>query len=206
MPALVAVALAAGCATGEQTDDTADGTVRPSRSGPATESSSAAPSQHGGDAEEAEDGEGEKDTGKDTGKDDEKDTGKDDEKDDERNSGKDGGKAADGGDLSACRDATCEVVVRESADIPLDGRFGCESFHVTVKAPDTVSFVVLRPEYGNLTGYIRGTGYLSLANGVTMTVVRVDGSDAELRFEPKAEDRHNDRARGSKGLGIYNTA
>ena len=111
--------------------------------------------------------------------------------------------AEDGTDLSACRDADCEVVVRDSADIPLDRRFGCDLFRVTPRQPDQVRFVVLRSQTNDVNGYIGGTGYLSLANGVTMTVVRADGDSAVLRFEPRAEDPRNDRASGSTGLGLF---
>lgn len=113
-------------------------------------------------------------------------------------------RAADGSDVKACRDANCEILLRGAARIPVHPRLGFTMFKLAYEKPRTVTFDVQRPEYGNVSGYIGGTGYLSLANGVTVTVKKIDSQGAVLRFEPKAQDRHNDQASGSEGLSLIN--
>ncbi|MFF0726885.1 hypothetical protein [Streptomyces sp. NPDC004134] len=112
--------------------------------------------------------------------------------------------AADGSDVKACRNADCEILLRGTVEIPVRPSFGVVGFTLSHEEPNTVTFDVQRPEYGNASGYIAGTGFLSLANGVTVTVEEIDSRGAVLRFEPKAKDRKNDRAAGSEGLSLIN--
>lgn len=111
-------------------------------------------------------------------------------------------RAADGSNVKACRNADCEILLRGSAEIPVRPSFGFTKFTLSYEKPKTVTFDVQRPEYGAVSGYIGGKGFLSLANGVTVTIKEIDSRGAVLRFEPKAMDRNNDQASGSEGLSI----
>ncbi|WP_052770338.1 hypothetical protein [Streptomyces sp. CNQ-509] len=112
--------------------------------------------------------------------------------------------AADGSDVKACWNADCEILLRGTAEIPVRPGFGITGFTLGHEKPNTMTFDVRRPEYGNASGYIAGTGFLSLANGVTVTIKEIDSRGAVLRFEPKAKDRKSDRAAGSEGLSLIN--
>ena len=111
--------------------------------------------------------------------------------------------AADGADVTACRNADCEIVIDAAADIPLDPKFGCTKFLVTYSTPNQVTFEVVRSKLRDVNASIKGTGYLSLGNGVTVTVGKIDASAAVLRFSPTTEDAKNDKGRGTEGFSIY---
>jgi hypothetical protein len=113
--------------------------------------------------------------------------------------------AADGADVTACTDADCEILVDAAAGIPLDPTFGCRRFIVTYVTPNQVTFEVGRSELSDVNASIKGTGYLSLGNGVTVTVEKIDDSGAVLRFSPTAQDTKNDKGSGSEGFSIYST-
>ncbi|MGP3970493.1 hypothetical protein [Streptomyces sp. 6N223] len=96
--------------------------------------------------------------------------------------------AEDGTDVEACRQADCEIYVEE-AEIPLDPEFGFSLFVVSADPASNVMLVgTERPEFGEVGAIIEGTGYVSFANGVTVTVVAFGETGAVLRFESRATD------------------
>jgi hypothetical protein len=109
--------------------------------------------------------------------------------------------AEDGRNLDACRQADCEVYVEASGLIPLAPRFGVSDFAVDVQ-DSTVTFIVKRRELKDVAGYLVGTGYLSLTNGVTMTVDSISETGAVLRFEPRATDP-DDALVGGEGSMLF---
>lgn len=118
--------------------------------------------------------------------------------------------AAKGPDVNACRDADCQIVVHGAADIPLDPRFGVRKFSVTYAHPDHVTIDVGRPKPKDMSAFIEGPGYLTLANGLTVVVENFNGSGAVLRFSPTAvnenissptvTDKNNDKGSGTEGF------
>ncbi|GAA1295507.1 hypothetical protein GCM10009634_50220 [Saccharothrix xinjiangensis] len=90
-----------------------------------------------------------------------------------------------------------------TVQVPLAPGFGCAGFTVTHGAPNKVDFTVVRTEMRTVRANLMGTGYLSLGNGVTVTIEEVSPTGAVLRFEPRAEDPTRDTARASEGLRIY---
>lgn len=111
-------------------------------------------------------------------------------------------KAADGTDVKACRDASCEIVVHRTADIPLSG-FGFSSFVFTHVAADRLTFAVVRPASSDVNGYFSGPGYIGFSNGVKATVERLDASGFVLRLQPKTVDPNDDELVTTRGGGIY---
>jgi hypothetical protein len=111
--------------------------------------------------------------------------------------------AADGSDLKACRDADCEIVIRGAAHIPLDPKLGVTRFLLTYVSPNEVTFEVDRAELNSVSGYIKGTGFLGLTNGVKVTVKKINASGAVLRFEPKTTDPDNNQVSASEGGAVY---
>lgn len=81
-------------------------------------------------------------------------------------------------------------------------RFGCSEFFVTYATPNRVVFEVRRPKLGDVHVSIMGTGYLGLANGVTVTAEKIDASGAVLRFSPTTSDTKHDKASGAEGLSM----
>lgn len=112
-------------------------------------------------------------------------------------------KAANGTDVKACADADCEILIHGAIHVPLESRFGVASFGLTYSAPDEVAFVIIRTETSDVHGYVEGTGYIALANGVLVTVKKIDATGAVLRFQPRTMDPHNDKFSGSKGLSTF---
>lgn len=110
----------------------------------------------------------------------------------------------DGTDVTACADADCEIALTGAATIPLDPAFGCESFVVTYTTPNKVSVNAVRTEISSVDAYIMGTGHIGLANGVKITVERIDDKGAVLRFTPETMDPTSDVTAGSEGAGSYN--
>ncbi|MBQ1073280.1 hypothetical protein KBX06_08890 [Micromonospora sp. C31] len=92
--------------------------------------------------------------------------------------------ARDGTDVRACRDGTCEIVVRGKVDVPLDRRFGFTDFTVTFIPPKRTQFFGGDPVNGNLRGHVDGTGELN-ANDISVQVVAISDSGAVLRFSPR---------------------
>ncbi|MEU6716219.1 hypothetical protein ABZ897_32545 [Nonomuraea sp. NPDC046802] len=87
----------------------------------------------------------------------------------------------------------------------MDPKFGMPKFTIIHKAPNEVRFHISRPAYGGMEGWVKGTGYLALANGVKVTVKKVDRSGAVLRFQRKTMDPDNDQVSASDGGGIIST-
>lgn len=111
--------------------------------------------------------------------------------------------AADGTNLKACKEADCQVIIRDKADIPIGREFGIYDFRLTHTAPNRLSFTIIRTELGLVDGYVAGTGEVSLANGVTFTVEKMTPKGAVLRFEPKAAKKDSDTVNGSEGAALY---
>lgn len=104
--------------------------------------------------------------------------------------------------LADCAGGTCEVLLTRSGTLRPDRRFAIKRMKLTHVDPDRLEFVVDRADGSTVDGYVSGDGYLSLATGPTITVVRHDEEGALLRFTPRARDRKNDVASGS-GAAIY---
>ncbi|MEH1099590.1 hypothetical protein [Micromonospora sp. CPCC 205561] len=92
--------------------------------------------------------------------------------------------AENGTDVRACRDGTCEIVVRGKVEVPLDRRFGFTEFTVTFVPPNRTQFFGGDPVNGNLRGHVDGTGELN-ANDISVRIVTISDSGAVLRFSPR---------------------
>jgi hypothetical protein len=112
-------------------------------------------------------------------------------------------RARNGSEVKACRKANCEILIRGAVSIPLDPRFGCNRFTVTYAAPNQVRIMVERSRLNDVRVIIKGTGYVGLANEVTVTVKKIDASGAVLGFSPTTADTGNDNARGTDGLSMF---
>lgn len=91
---------------------------------------------------------------------------------------------ADGSDVSACFDAICEVAVSGTVDVPLDPRFGFTRFTIGVIPGDRTTFEGEDPVGGNLHAWLGSDGELTVANGFTIDVLRVEPTGVVLRFSP----------------------
>jgi hypothetical protein len=105
-------------------------------------------------------------------------------------------------DLKDCIDGECEVLLTASGNLRPHRRFDIDRITLTHVHPDRLEYVVIRADGSRVSGYVGGAGYLSMATGPTITVVRHDEDGALLRFAPEARDRKNDVASGS-GAAIY---
>ena len=105
-------------------------------------------------------------------------------------------------DLRSCVDGQCEVLLTTSDSLTPNRQFDIGRITLTHVDPDRLEYVVIRADGSEVNGYVGGTGYLSMATGPTINVVRHDKDGALLRFEPQASDRKNDVASGS-GAAIY---
>ncbi|MFF5257905.1 hypothetical protein ACFY4C_03090 [Actinomadura viridis] len=123
--------------------------------------------------------------------------------------------AADGTDLNACEDGSCEVEVTGPAKLPVDPKkFKTGTLEVEPGQDDTVSFTlkqsgnsstsvqVCSPDGGcthlggggrsssggdvrSSTGWTAGAGTRITANGIVITVVAVADGSAVLRVKPR---------------------
>lgn len=98
---------------------------------------------------------------------------------------------------------SCKGPSDSGADLSLDPTFGCNKFIVTYTTPNQVTFYVDRSKMNDVHASILGTGYLGLANGVTVTVEKIDASGAVLRASPTTADTKNDKGSGTEGFSIY---
>jgi hypothetical protein len=105
-------------------------------------------------------------------------------------------------DLKDCVDGECEVLLAKSGRLTPNRRFDIERITLTHVDPDRLEYLVVRADGSQVNGYVGGDGYLSMATGPTISVVRHDKDGALLRFEPEARDRKNDVASGA-GAAIY---
>lgn len=105
-------------------------------------------------------------------------------------------------DLKDCADGECEVLLTTSGSLTPNRQFDIDRMTLTHVDPDRLEYVVIRADGSRVNGYVGGEGYLSMATGPTINVVRHDEDGALLRFEPRPLDRKNDVASGS-GAAIY---
>ena len=119
-------------------------------------------------------------------------------------------RATTGSDVQPCRYADCEIVIHGAADISLDPKFGVLKFSVSYARPDQVTIEVDRLKPKDVHALIQGTGYLSLASGLTVIVENFNASGAVLRFSPTTPnmntssptvtDKNNDKGSGTDGF------
>src|SRR5262245_35776116 len=76
--------------------------------------------------------------------------------------------------LADCADGTCEVLLTGSQRLAPAKTFGIRRLTLVHVAPDRLEFTVNRTDGSKVTGYVGGTGYLSLASGPTITIERHD--------------------------------
>lgn len=95
--------------------------------------------------------------------------------------------AADGTDLAACRDGTCEVQVALGTlplDIPLDGALGVDTLTLSAITPDAITADGVAGG-GSLQMHVEvpvgNPGYL---NSLGVTLVTVEGDTAVVRLAP----------------------
>ena len=91
--------------------------------------------------------------------------------------------AKDGSNLKACGDAACEVLIKGTHRVPMAKRFGIVEILLRT-SPDRLEFYVDRRSGDDTSGWVDGTGNVSLADGIKITIVRNDRRGALLRFEP----------------------
>jgi hypothetical protein len=94
--------------------------------------------------------------------------------------------AADGTDVGACFDGTCEVEISKPIDIPMDEKFGLGDFSVSEVGPDGIEFSVVFPG-GSGGGHVSlgGVGSIGVFNGISMTIVAFSGENPIVRFAPQ---------------------
>jgi hypothetical protein len=88
--------------------------------------------------------------------------------------------AADGRDLDACRDGTCEVVVKAGDELRFAKKFDTDSLMV-LSAGDT--FAVTNPRTG-FTSSIGGGGMIQ-TGGVRIDIGESEGTRTALRISPR---------------------
>jgi hypothetical protein len=111
--------------------------------------------------------------------------------------------AANGTDVGACKEASCQIIVSGAVKVPLAPKFRMSQFLLTHEAPNRLTFDIRQRGQQPFMGYVLGTGRISLATGITVTIERMESGGAVLKFEPKAEDPEHNKASGSEGLSIY---
>jgi hypothetical protein len=89
----------------------------------------------------------------------------------------------DGTNLKACADATCEVIIKGDNRVAMAKKFRIVEIRLT-QSPERLDFYVDRLSGDNTGGWLGGTGNVSLADGIKITVVRNDRSGALITFEP----------------------
>ena len=92
--------------------------------------------------------------------------------------------AKDGSNLKACADATCEVLIKGRHKVAMAKKFGIIAIYL-LQSPDRLDFYIDRVSGDNTEGWVGGTGNVSLADGITITILRNDRRGAMLRFEPR---------------------
>jgi hypothetical protein len=93
-------------------------------------------------------------------------------------------KAADGDNLKACSDASCEVYVRTGSKVPVSRRVaGFNTLVVSKVATDGVEFGGRTPNTSVSAGGQRA-GSTSQLNDLKITTVAVQGKIAILRLRP----------------------
>lgn len=105
-------------------------------------------------------------------------------------------------DVGACVNAECEILLTGAVDIPLAAQFGMSEFWFAYGPPNQVSFRTTADGRRPFNGVVKGTGHISLAAGVTVTIERVDSTGAVIRLESKTDDPSSNNASGSEGLMV----
>ncbi|MFD1147316.1 hypothetical protein [Saccharothrix hoggarensis] len=90
--------------------------------------------------------------------------------------------AADGGNLAACEDGACEVLVSPSAVVPVPRRYGFTLVRVR-SIGDGVALIGAKTEGGAMTSPLTN-GRSTVMNGLSVTAVAVGEGKAVLRFSP----------------------
>jgi hypothetical protein len=91
---------------------------------------------------------------------------------------------ADGTNLAACADRTCEVWVRPGDVIRFEPQFIANEFQAESVSGNRFSFVVFDDQPSPLEGWIGGTGNADISD-VHFDLVRLEGDRAFLRFRPR---------------------
>ena len=89
----------------------------------------------------------------------------------------------DGTNLKACADATCEVVIKGDNRLAMAKKFRIAEL-ILNQSPGRLELYVDRVSGDDTSGWVDGTGNVSLADGITITIVRNDRSGALIRFTP----------------------
>lgn len=94
--------------------------------------------------------------------------------------------AADGTNVAACFDGTCEIAISGPLAIPLDRRFRIARLTVDAINPDGLAITFVSTSGGG--GSIQtGVGADSGINGITIKVVAINGGTAVLRCSPSGK-------------------
>ncbi|MCC3764837.1 hypothetical protein K3N28_17405 [Glycomyces sp. TRM65418] len=101
--------------------------------------------------------------------------------------------AADGSDVEACVDGTCEVAVAPGTSLTFDAKFGIDSIEVVEIADDTVTLHLSLGMTSMTTLGVGGSGSAGGGEGTESlgyTLTSVDGDSAIIAFYPRErEDR-----------------
>jgi hypothetical protein len=114
--------------------------------------------------------------------------------------------AANGVNANACRDGTCEIIVKGTSEFALTGKFSGDGIVISFTKPNKVVLVVSVRDGEDLTATITGTGYLALAFGLTITVEKTTPGGALVRVNPAKNDPRNHKGSGTEGFSLYSTS
>lgn len=95
-------------------------------------------------------------------------------------------RAADRTDVQACFDGSCEILVSEPVDIPLDGSLGIGALSVTAIDSSGVDFQSVSPS-GFVSSFLDqkpSQGGPSTMNELAISVVAISGKKAVIRLSP----------------------
>lgn len=109
--------------------------------------------------------------------------------------------AADGTDVGACADADCQILIGDMVEVRPRPPIDVDGILLTYIAPNRLSIGA-----GRGSRYIdcdlTGTGYLSIAWGVTVTVETYTGDGAIVRLTPEAEKDDAHTGSGTEGFSL----
>jgi hypothetical protein len=89
----------------------------------------------------------------------------------------------DGTNLKACADAVCEVIIKGDNRLAMAKKFGIVELRLT-QTPERLDFYVDRKSGDNTGGWVCGTGSITLAEGIKITIARNDRKGALISFAP----------------------
>lgn len=110
--------------------------------------------------------------------------------------------AADGTDLEACADADCQVLIGGQAEVRPVPSIGVDGVILTYRGPDSFSIGAGRGSY-YVDCDLTGTGYLSMAWGVTVTVEGYTPGGAIVRITPESEGDDAHRGSGTEAFSLH---